>query len=422
MTAQTDDLGTGNHAMEKLYREEFRVFNEIGDRLGERSFQGKTPLSNLAVVLVIHSMFSGLPLIDAAERITGRHNTYLVCKPSSRNRDFERYPTHRGNAILSSGKEDFMENPEKVIHEFSSIGRPVLFLDHGGYGAYHIEALWEKAPIAGILEYTLNGHQRYQRAHVTEHIDYASIAESRTKRFADYSCGRFIGEICSFVVQQFSGFGGHLRSIKQVGIIGFGRLGSHAADQMKNNGAHNIMVYDIDPEKMIAAQQKGYNIQATCVEDIVQWCNVILVGCDTAPIKPHMYAMMHEHTIIATVTSPDDALDIRKLADGGHLVREIGFPEEGIPMTTYRAGTAKHVHLICDGDAPNLKYSRFGADDPSLAMPLVLHALAGYEMARNHGISTERIEQLERGIMEDYLHICQQVAGEMERYWHGQPE
>ena len=419
---QANDSGAGNHAMEKLYREEFRVFNEIGNRLKERSFQGKTPLSHLAVVLVCHSLFSGLPLIDAAERIAGRQNTYLVCKSSSRNRDFERYLTHRGNAILSSGKKDFMENPQKVIHEFSTIGKPVLFLDHGGYGAYHIEALRERAPIVGILEYALNGHQRYGRTHVTEYIHYASIAETRTKRFADYSCGRFIGEICSFVVQQFSGFGGHLRGIRQVGVIGFGKLGSHAADRMKNNGAHNIMVYDIDPEKMIAAQQKGYNIQATCVEDIVKCCNVILVGCDTAPIKPHLYSMMHDHTIIATVTSPDDSLDIRALVDGGHIIRESEFPDEGIPMITYRAGTAKHIHLICDGDAPNLKYSRFGADDPTLAMPLILHAAAGYEMAKNHGISLERIGELEQGIMENYLHICQQVTGEMARYWHRRPD
>nr|VFJ77594.1 MAG: hypothetical protein BECKFW1821C_GA0114237_11315 [Candidatus Kentron sp. FW] len=89
-------------------------------------------------------------------------------------------------------------------------------------------------------------------------------------------------------------------------------------------------------------------------------------------------------------------------------------------MTTYRVGPAKHVHLIRDGDAPNLKYSRFGADDPFLAMPLIQHAAAGYEMAKNHGISIGRIEELERGIMEDYLHTRQQVAGEMERYWHGQ--
>nr|VFK51433.1 MAG: S-adenosyl-L-homocysteine hydrolase, NAD binding domain [Candidatus Kentron sp. TUN] len=398
------------------YRAEFQAFNEIGNRLQALSFRDRPPLDHVAVLLVIHSMFSGLPLVDAAERIAGRHNTYLVCKRSSRNSEFERYLTGRGNAILSSNKEDFMGNPGKVIDELSWIGKPILFLDHGGYGAYHMAALRDKTPITGIVEYTLNGHQRYQHFGIVEGIDYASIAETRSKRFADYSCGRFIGEICPFVVQQFSGFGGHLLGINQVGVIGFGKLGSHAAEQMRSNGAHNIMVYDTDPEKMIAAQQQGHNILATCVEDIVERCNVILVGCDTAPIKPEMYARMHDHAIIATVTSPDDALDIRALIDGGTLIREREIPDEVIPITTYRTKQNRYIHLICDGDAPNLKYSRFGVDDPTLAMPLILHAAAGYEMAKGNTLSMERIGQLENQIMKDYLRIYRDVAGKIENY------
>nr|VFK08446.1 MAG: hypothetical protein BECKLPF1236A_GA0070988_1001721 [Candidatus Kentron sp. LPFa]VFK24694.1 MAG: hypothetical protein BECKLPF1236C_GA0070990_1001522 [Candidatus Kentron sp. LPFa] len=220
-----------------MYREEFKIFNEIGNRLNALFFQDKPPLDNVAVLLIAHSMFSGLPLVDAAEGIAGRHNTYLVCKSSSRNRAVERYLTGRGNTLLSLRKGDFMHNPGKVIRELSSIGKPILFLDHGGYGAYHMGALRDGIRLAGIVEYTLNGHQRYQRAGVMAHINYVSLAEARTKKFADYSCGRLVGEICSFVVEQFSGFGGHLRGIRQVGIIGFGRLGSNAADQMNPSEA-----------------------------------------------------------------------------------------------------------------------------------------------------------------------------------------
>nr|VFJ98061.1 MAG: NADP oxidoreductase coenzyme F420-dependent [Candidatus Kentron sp. H]VFK01196.1 MAG: NADP oxidoreductase coenzyme F420-dependent [Candidatus Kentron sp. H]VFK04908.1 MAG: NADP oxidoreductase coenzyme F420-dependent [Candidatus Kentron sp. H] len=402
-----------------MYREEFKVFNEIGNRLRAFSFQNKPPLDNVAVLLIAHSMFSGLPLIDAAEGIAGRHNTYLVCKSSSRNSGVEDYLIGRGNTLLSSRKEDFMDNPGKVIRELSSIGKPILFLDHGGYGAYHMGALRNGIRLAGIVEYTLNGHQRYQRADAMAHMDYVSLAEARTKRFADYSCGRLVGEICSFVVEQFSGFGGHLRGIRQVGIIGFGRLGSNAADQIKNSGAHNIMVYDRDPEKMIEAQQKGYNVQASGVEDIVERCNFILVGCDTAPIQPSMYDRMHDRTILATVTSPDDALDIQTLIQGGHIVREEQQPDNSIPITTYRTKQNHHIHLICDGDAPNLKYSAFGADDPTLAMPLILHAAVGYEMAQGRAVSTWRIQQLERQIMDHYLRIYREVAAETEDYWHG---
>nr|VFK01380.1 MAG: hypothetical protein BECKLFY1418A_GA0070994_11447 [Candidatus Kentron sp. LFY] len=132
-----------------------------------------------------------------------------------------------------------------------------------------------------------------------------------------------------------------------------------------------------------------------------------------------MYDRMHDRTILATVTSPDDALDIQTLIRGGHIVREEQQPDDGIPITTYRTRQNHHIHLICDGNAPNLKYSAFGADDPTLAMPLILQATVGYEMARGHAISSERIGQLERQMMSHYLRIYQAVAAETEDYWHG---
>nr|VFK12911.1 MAG: NADP oxidoreductase coenzyme F420-dependent [Candidatus Kentron sp. LPFa] len=403
--------------VDALYREEFRTFNKIGNRLKDLSFRNRPRIDGIAVVLVTHSMFTAMPLIDAVEGVAGRCNMYLVCKSSSKNGDFERYITGRGNVILSSGKKDFKENPDKVIRELRLLGKPLLLLDHGGYGAYHIQELQDKLEIVGIVEYSLNGHERYGRSGISEHMDYISIAESETKKFADYSCGRFIGELCSFIVQQFSGFGNHMRGIRKIGIIGVGRLGLNAADQMKNNGAHNIMIYDINPERMIEAQQRGHNIQATCVEDILKRCNVILVGSDTAPIKPEMYELMHNHTIVATVTSPDDSLGIQELIHHGHIIEEERFANENIPISTYQITKEKYIHLICNGNAPNLTYSQFGVDDPTLAMPLILHALAGYELARNNGMTKKQIQRLEERIMKDYLKIHQEFARETEDYW-----
>lgn len=43
-----------------MYREEFKVFNEIGNRLNALFFQDKPPLDNVAVLLAAHSLFSGL--------------------------------------------------------------------------------------------------------------------------------------------------------------------------------------------------------------------------------------------------------------------------------------------------------------------------------------------------------------------------
>nr|VFK27274.1 MAG: Transposase DDE domain-containing protein [Candidatus Kentron sp. LPFa] len=44
-----------------LYREEFRSFNKIGNRLKDLSFRNRPRIDGIAVVLVTHSMFTGCP-------------------------------------------------------------------------------------------------------------------------------------------------------------------------------------------------------------------------------------------------------------------------------------------------------------------------------------------------------------------------
>nr|VFJ42472.1 MAG: hypothetical protein BECKDK2373C_GA0170839_10018 [Candidatus Kentron sp. DK] len=61
-----------------------------------------------------------------------------------------------------------------------------------------------------------------------------------------------------------------------------------------------------------------------------------------------MYDLMHERTILATVTSPDDALDIQTLLQGGHIVREreAELSDDSIPITTYRTKQNHHISSV----------------------------------------------------------------------------
>jgi S-adenosylhomocysteine hydrolase len=288
----------------------------------------------------------------------------------------------------------------------------ILFLDHGGYLAYHLEDFKRALPIAGIVEYGLNGEKRFSQCNLGG-VNYASIGLSPIKRFADYSCGKLIGELSMPISQSFRGYGNHLRSITQVGVIGFGKLGSNAAEMMRMNGAHNIMVFDTNPEKMIEAGQKGYNIQCGSVEELVSQCNMIIVGADTAPIKPFMYDSIRNHTIIGTVTSPDDTLDIDTLLAEEILINP-KIEKKEPRITTYSHGNKK-IHLICGGDAPNLKGSNFGIDDPTLFMPLSLHGLVGHELLTAGSIDKEKISHLERFTMEQYLLAYRQTIQSFER-------
>ncbi len=359
----------------------YHEFNRVGDALNKRLFVDTSPHENLAVVLVAHSLFTSLPTIDAAETLCGKDNLRMVFKSSSQSDDFESHLVQRGNLALDVRKEDFRKRPDLVIRALQHTleetrAEKILLLDHGGYGAYHWNDLKSELPIAGVVEYGLNGEKRYEQLDANG-IPFASVAQSAIKKDADYSAGRVIGHLGTNISQGFRGYGMHMRHMTRVGVIGFGKLASRAAQVLRDQGAHNIVVYDTDPAKMIEASGLGYNISATSVEELVERCNFIIVGTDNAPIKPEMYGLMRDQTMIATVTSPDDTLDIDTLLAQDVLTHAQKVKKEP-RITTYSHGD-KEIHLIEDGDAANLK-SPFGVDDPTLFMPLCLHALVGHAL------------------------------------------
>ncbi|MFN5351773.1 MAG: hypothetical protein ACK5BE_04065 [Alphaproteobacteria bacterium] len=90
---------------DRLYSQPYREFNSTGDRLNTLIFEGREPIANVAVVLITHSMFTGMPTIDAAKNICGAYSQlHLVFKDSSQNDDFEAYVRSKGIKCLKSRK------------------------------------------------------------------------------------------------------------------------------------------------------------------------------------------------------------------------------------------------------------------------------------------------------------------------------
>lgn len=396
------------------YYSNFRGFNTAGFRLVDKVFEGREKCDDVAVVLVSHSMFTGLPAIEAAARIAGQKNLHLVLKNSSKNEGFADYLVANGYNILDLSKPDFKKHPDKVAKEFKKIspdnGRGILLLDHGGYGAYRLDDyLAEGVEFAGIVEYALNGQNRYERKGIDRYaIPYATMAEAKLKEFPDHACGTLIGQMTASEAQLHLGFGIHMRHIVRAGVIGNGRLGSKAADAITKAGAHGVMIYDIKPERMIAASQSGFDITARNVESIVRTCNIIVIGADGVPVTSDMFRQMGQDTIIAGVTSPDDTMNLEELTGGSKPL--LKHARSNGRMHTYRIRGDRNnhfVHLICNGEAPNLNGSPFGVNDPTLFMPLTLHALMGLELLQKERLSASDLAEMELRVKTDYLEVYQ---------------
>lgn len=387
-----------------LYSDNYKWFNSVGNNLNKLLFEKRKPIHDTAVVLVTHAKFTSIPEIEASLKICGKEeNIHLIFKDSTNNNlDFIEYSKARGWNHIPLSKSDFKFRPDRVIDTMKNIkNKNIAILDHGGYFGYHFED-YKDLPIKTVIEYTKNGHNlRYNNCNF-ENIIYSSLCNSCIKNFPDKSNGRQIGELATSILKNFRGFGFTLKGIFKVGIIGFGDVGSNVANTLRSNGAQDIMVFDTNNKKMIEAALLGYNINCDGVEDIISKCNIVVIGADTAPIKPEMYKKAQDGLIIITATSADDSLGLDELINGGHFKNgQVNNIENRV--TSYQHN-GKKVHLISAGNAANLVETNFPLDDSSIAMPLSLHALLGHEiMETGKQISDKRMSELENDVMNCYL-------------------
>lgn len=372
----------------------------IGSGMNTALFPKPQPRSDVCVVVVLHSFYTILPGLDAIAGEVGKKNILVVLKNSSHNPEFSKYLQELGYRVTDLDKTAFKENPAKVcgvIQHFMDQNhlQKLYIMDHGGYFTYQIGEFVNQLPVCGIVEYALNGQKKYARDGVLSGlgVPYASLGESPLKIHSDRACGRLIADLMYDIVHTQRGIGSHIRGLTDIGVIGYGRLGSAAADRFAQSGGGPVRVFDINPAAMTAATGQGHDITPETPEDIVAACNLVLVGTDTAPITPAMYAAIQREVYIGTVTSADDSLGLEGLIkDGALQPMENGL--NGV-VTQYRTGSGHLVNLIHNGEAPNMR-TEIGVDDPSIFLPIGLNSLACISMIRGEAITPQHLEDLER--------------------------
>lgn len=252
------------------------------------------------------------------------------------------------------------EKPGELLNLIRSCvkqsGKPVILMDHGGYGAPDWERLVqygnETGNFIGAIEFTLNGEQRFKRALQSnpniKSLPILSVANSVLKAPADKQSGRLIAnEIQHILISEMAT---NCQNIS-IGVIGFGRLGSELARAFQSSKCKGVYIYDCDPVKLIQAPVEGFQVRQK--EVILKNCDLIVSASGNQAILPEDYSLMKDGVVIASVTSADDEFRLPELIAEGTLKSTSDIQRESM-VSYFHTLSGKMIHFITNGESPKL--------------------------------------------------------------------
>lgn len=268
-----------------------------------RSLSEKFSGQAKAFIIVLHINPTSLPLIETLNkkgRIAG-----IIAKPNSIN-----YTTYEHLSdkykFLKTAKEDLLVPGVAANLVMDSI-RPdekAIIIDIGGYFAGALSSLNNVSNLAGIVEDTENGLQKYERAlsHLpNNNIPVFSIARSRTKDFEDYLIGRSIALSALEVLRKEKV---EKWKNKNIGVIGFGEVGRGIAFYLKDRYELNVSVYDRNPELAEHIALSGFMTVSRA--KILQNSDILFCATGHASLFDEDIQFIKKDCCIASCTSRDD--------------------------------------------------------------------------------------------------------------------
>jgi adenosylhomocysteinase len=191
----------------------------------------------------------------------------------------------------------------------------------------------------GVVEDTNNGHWRYNNNQATLGFPVVSIARSPIKGIED----RLIGDAVVFSLEAL------LRSQlyetldgKKVLILGYGKIGSACARALKSRRS-TVLVYDVDPLKMMEARVDGMEIGVR--EQLVQRADLIVGATGRQSLTVADRCLFKNGVVLASASSRNLEFDVDEICRG-YLGQETAKQ-----LVSY-SGPAGATFFLCNGGFP----------------------------------------------------------------------
>jgi adenosylhomocysteinase len=239
----------------------------------------------------------------------------------------------------------------QAIEKSKKDGKRIVIVEVGGYFAQPLLRLCNQISshdlkyIAGVVEDTTFGHNRYKRVAADLQVPVFSVARSQLKEIE----ARFVGrDAVAAVDKVFRQLGVSMTGGKAL-VLGYGMIGKNVARTLK---AYDLIVsvYDKDHDhKNLRAFIDGFRVNKR--EELLKSTDVIFAATGEQSLEYDRIsdcALSNDGVVLASVGSKDTEFDVKRVKELAEERIEIG---ENI--VKYKLPNKRHVVVVKDGTAVN---------------------------------------------------------------------
>lgn len=239
---------------------------------------------------------------------------------------------------------DFLDHLlSAAVAESAKDKKQVLILDVGGYFAEPlVRAPVESAQfIAGVVEDTTFGHNRYVRAAPDIKVPVFSVARSQLKEIEAHFVGRDAAAALEHVLRTIGvSFAG-----RKALVIGYGMIGSAVAHALRTFGL-DVHVYDKHDHRNLRAFIDGFYVHKK--RKLLESADIIFAATADTALTYDEIEECKDNVILASVGSKDTEFAIAALKE-----QAIAAQKHGQHLVSYKLSNSKRIVVVRDGTAVN---------------------------------------------------------------------
>jgi len=263
-----------------------------------------------AATLVVTHLLPDRPFfLDALARIA--QIACVLPKPKSINRTVllrirDRYSIEVADRAALGDRE----RVSALLSRHGINQRPLVVIDIGGYFAPAVGHLADSASLAGVVEDTENGHQKYERElQVPFPCPVLSVARSPLKNAEDY----LVGHSVVFSTEGLMRSRGDVLQGRSGCVIGYGKLGRSIAQLLRAHGVQ-VAIYDVDPVPLTEAHAHGFAVHSE-LSSALDGAGIVMCATGNLALRHQDFQHVQPGAYVASVTSSDDELELRPLKE-----------------------------------------------------------------------------------------------------------